>query len=135
METPTDIPPLPKRKLLVIDDSELILAAEQAVLTEAGFEVRTVSSLRSFVNALIDWVPHMIVTDLYMPEMKGDQLCAWIRGQVKHAKIPIVIYSSAPDAELEEVARNVNADAFVSKNAGIAALPDRLHQLCDEILW
>ena len=125
----------PKRRLLVIDDSELILAAEHAVLTEAGFEVRTVSSLRAFVNALMDWVPHMIVTDLYMPDMKGDELCTWIRGQVKHAKIPIVIYSSAPDAELEEVARNVNADAFVSKNAGIAALPARLHQLCDEILW
>jgi PleD family two-component response regulator len=124
-----------KRKLLVIDDSELILAAEEAVLTAAGFEVRTVSSLRQFVNALIDWQPHMIVTDLYMPEMQGDALCTWVRQQVATANIPIVLYSSAPDAELAEVAKSVRADGFVSKNAGIEALPDRLNQLCDEILW
>ncbi|HEY4178946.1 MAG TPA: response regulator [Kofleriaceae bacterium] len=124
-----------KRKLLVIDDSELILAAEEAVLTAAGFEVRTVSSLRQFVNALIDWQPHMIVTDLYMPEMQGDALCNWVRQQVATSSIPIVIYSSAPDEELAEVAKNVRADAYVSKNAGIDVLPARLHQLCDEILW
>lgn len=124
-----------RQRLLLIDDSELILAAEEAVLTEAGFEVRAVSSLREFVNAVIDWHPHMIVTDLYMPDMKGDELCQWLRKQVQTAKIPIVICSCAPDAELAEIARMVGADAYVSKNDGLDALPVRLRQLCNEILW
>lgn len=124
-----------RRRLLLIDDSELTLAAEEHVLTEAGFEVRAVSSLRVFVNALVDWRPHLIVTDLYMPDMKGDDLCRWLREQVQTSRTPIVICSSAPDAELQEVARRVGADGYVSKNAGLDALPKRLHQLCDEILW
>jgi CheY-like chemotaxis protein len=124
-----------RRRLLLIDDSPVVLAAEEAVLGEAGFEVRAVSSLRAFVNALIDWQPHVIVTDLYMPEMKGDELCAWLRKQVKTSRIPIVIYSSAADAELARVARAVGADAYLSKNNGIETLPERRHQLCDEILW
>jgi CheY-like chemotaxis protein len=124
-----------RRRLLLIDDSEIVLAVETELLTKEGFEVRAVSSLRAFLNALLDWKPHVIVTDLYMPEMSGIDLCQWLRQQVNTARIPIVLCSSAPLAKLEEIARNVGADAFLSKEAGLEALPARLHELCDEILW
>lgn len=124
-----------KRRLLLIDDSELILAVQTHVLTEAGFEVRAVSSLRAFVNALIDWKPHIIVTDLYMPEMSGAELCQWLRKQVATSHIPIVLCSSASDAELAEIAKTSGAAAFLSKQQGMAQLPARLAELCDEILW
>ena len=124
-----------RRRLLLIDDSEIVLAVETELLSKEGFEVRAVSSLRAFLNALLDWKPHVIVTDLYMPEMSGVELCQWLRQQVNTAKIPIVLCSSAPIAKLEEIARTVGADAFLSKESGLSALPQRLHELCDEILW
>ena len=124
-----------KRRILLIDDSELILAAEKLVLTEAGFDVRAVSSLRQFVNAVIDWQPHLIVTDLYMPDMKGDELCKWLRRQDQTMRTPIVICSSATDAELAKIAKDVGADGYVSKNHGLHALPARLRTLCEEIVW
>lgn len=124
-----------RRKLLLIDDSEIVLAVETDLLSKAGFEVRAVSSLRAFLNALLDWKPHVIVTDLYMPEMSGVDLCQWLRQQVNTARIPIVLCSSAPAAKLEEVARTVGADAYISKEAGLEALPERLNELCDEIVW
>ena len=124
-----------RRKLLLIDDSEIVLAVETELLSKAGFEVRACSSLRAFLNALLDWKPHVIVTDLYMPEMSGVDLCQWLRQQVNTARIPIVLCSSTPAAKLEEVARTVGADAYLSKESGLDALPERLHALCDEILW
>ena len=124
-----------RRKLLLIDDSEIVLAYEAALLSAAGFDVRAVSSLRSFQHTLSTWKPHLIVTDLYMPEMNGAELCQWLRRQVATARIPIVLCSSAPDEELAIVARAVGADAYLSKLAGLDALPDRLNALCDEILW
>lgn len=130
-----DNAPEERRRLLLIDDSELILAAEKHILSEAGFDVRAVSSLRSFLNTLIDWKPHVIVTDLYMPEMSGAELCQWLRKQITTARIPIVLCSSASEAELEEIARSVGADAYLSKDQGLDALPERLSSLCDEILW
>jgi CheY-like chemotaxis protein len=123
------------RKLLLIDDSEIVLAVETELLSKAGFEVRAVSSLRAFLDALLDWKPHVIVTDLYMPEMSGVDLCQWLRQQVNTARIPIVLCSSAPPAKLEEIARTAGADAYLSKEAGLEALPERLHALCDEIVW
>jgi len=124
-----------RRKLLLIDDSEIVLAYEAALLSQAGFDVRAVSSLRSFQHTLATWKPHMIVTDLYMPEMTGAELCTWLRQQITTSRIPIVLCSSAPDEELQEVARAVGADAYLSKQEGLEQLPERLTALCDEILW
>ena len=123
------------RRLLLIDDSEIALSYAESVLTDAGFEVRAVSSLSAFQAVLANWKPHLIVTDLYMPEMNGAELCQWLRREVSTARIPIVLSSSAPDEELAVVARAVGADAYVSKLAGLDALPERLNKLCDEILW
>jgi CheY-like chemotaxis protein len=122
-------------RIVVIDDSEVQLEVVSKVLEDAGFEVRAVSSLRRFVNAVMDWKPNLIVTDLYMPEMSGAELCAWLRQQVETARTPIIICSSAPDAELERVVRAVGADGYVSKSAGPEALPAKLHALCVEIVF
>lgn len=124
-----------RHRIVVIDDSEIVLAALEESLRSAGFEVRVVSSLRRFLNAVLDWKPHLIVTDLYMPEMSGADLCAWLRQQVQTAKIPIIICSSAPNEELEEVVRVVGADGYVSKSAGPEALPAKLQELCEEIVF
>jgi chemotaxis family two-component system response regulator PixH len=123
------------RRLLLIDDSEIALAYAESMLTDAGFEVRAVASLRAFQSVLSSWRPHLIVTDLYMPEMNGAELCQWLRRQVATARIPIILCSSAQDSELSQVARAVGADAYVSKVDGLDTLPARLHALCDEIVW
>jgi CheY-like chemotaxis protein len=123
------------RRLLLIDDSEIALAYAESVLTDAGFDVRAVGSLRAFQTVLSSWRPHLVVTDLYMPEMNGAELCQWLRRQVATARIPIVLCSSAPDAELAAVARAVGADAHVSKVDGFDQLSERLNALCDEIVW
>jgi two-component system, OmpR family, alkaline phosphatase synthesis response regulator PhoP len=123
------------RRLVLIDDSEVTLAVMEPLLTQAGFEVRAVSTLRKFLNAVLDWKPHLIVTDLYMPEMSGAELCTWLRKQAQTARTPVIICSSAPDEELAEVARTVGADGYVSKQAGPEALPAKLHALCEEIIF
>jgi len=123
------------KRIVLIDDSQITLSVLTPLLEQAGFEVRAVSTLRKFLNAVLDWKPHLIVTDLYMPEMSGAELCTWLRNQVQTAKTPVIICSSAPDAELAEVARSVGADGYVSKQAGPEALPEKLHALCEEIVF
>jgi len=122
-------------RLVLLDDSLITLKIMGPVLVDAGFEVRAVSTLRQFVNVLMDWKPHLIVTDLYMPEMNGAELCSWLRAQIATAKTPIIICSSANNEELERIVREVGADGYVSKEAGPDALGARLHELCEEIVW
>ncbi len=120
---------------MLIDDSVLTLKIMGPILVDAGFEVRACSTLQQFLNVLVDWKPHVIVTDLYMPEMDGAELCSWLRAQIQTAKTPIIICSSADNEELERVVREVGADGYVSKDAGPDALGIRLRELCEEIIW
>ena len=124
-----------KYRLVLIDDSDLVLEIMTRVLADAGFEVRAMSSLRKFVNVVMDWKPHLIVTDLHMPDMSGAELCAWLRKQMQTARIPIVFCSSTPEAELARLCEEVGADGYVSKQAGPEALPKRLLELCEEIVF
>ena len=122
-------------RVLLIDDSEIVLEATSAMLTNAGFDVRAVSSMQRFLNALLDWKPHVVVTDLHMPEMSGAELCAWIRRQMPTNRIPIVVYSSTPEDELEVLVRDVGADAFISKERGLMGVADRIRDLCEGIVF
>jgi len=122
-------------RVLLIDDSEIVLEATSAMLTNAGFDVRAVSSMQRFLNALLDWKPHVVVTDLHMPEMSGAELCAWIRRQMPTNRIPIVVYSSTPEHELEDIVRDSGADACVSKERGLMGVADRIRELCDGIVF
>ena len=122
-------------RVLLIDDSEIVLEATTAMLANAGFEVRAVSSLQRFLNSLLDWKPHVIVTDLHMPEMSGAELCAWIRRQMPTNRIPIVVYSSTPEHELEDIVRDSGADACVSKERGLLGVAERIRELCEGIVF
>ena len=119
----------------MIDDSEITLKIMGPILVEAGFEVRAVSTMRHFVNVVLDWKPHLIVTDLYMPDMSGAELCSWLRAQIETSKTPIIICSSAGNEELERIVKEVGADGYVSKDEGPEALGVRLRELCEEIVW
>ncbi|HEY0094026.1 MAG TPA: response regulator, partial [Archangium sp.] len=60
-----------KRKILLIDDSEITLAMEKAVLEARGYEVVATSTLMEFEKTLQSWRPDLILTDIHMPEAKG----------------------------------------------------------------
>lgn len=122
-------------RVLLIDDSEIVLEATTAVLTDAGFEVRAVGSLQRFLNALLDWKPHVVVTDFYMPEMSGAELCTWIRRQMPTLRIPIVVVSTAPEEELATVVRDAGADAWISKTCGLAGMAERIRELTEGIVF
>ncbi|MFN0246207.1 MAG: PleD family two-component system response regulator [Kofleriaceae bacterium] len=122
-------------RVLLIDDSEIVLEAQTATLANAGFDVRAVSSLQRFLNSLLDWKPHVIVTDLHMPEMSGAELCTWIRRQMPTNRIPIVVFSSTPEHELEDIVRDSGADACVSKERGLMGVAERIREICEGIVF
>jgi len=137
-DDPPAPPPLALRKakrVLILDDSEVSLALQAALLGMAGFHVRTVGSLAEFDALLGVWRPHIILTDLEMPDIDGATLCKKLRANPDTAKIPIVLFSGVDLPELATIAKQAGADAFLSKRSGYEDLPDRLVALCDEILW
>ena len=124
-----------RRRVLVIDDSEIALAMIREILEAQDFEVRGTTTLDTFDGLLKNWVPQVIVTDVNMPGMTGVELCTELKRHYETAHVPILLCSSLPQVELEELARECEADGFLSKEHSADRLGDEVNALCDAMVW
>jgi CheY-like chemotaxis protein len=123
------------RRILLIDDSEITLAMEKAVLEARGYDVRATTTLLEFEKLLADFQPHVILTDINMPEARGTDICRTLKNEYNTQDIPIVLFSSLKDDELERLAAQVGADGYLSKSHGVEALGEKVDELFESILW
>ena len=124
-----------KRKILLIDDSEITLALEKSVLESRGYDVRATSTLMEFEKTLQAWKPHLILTDIHMPEATGADICRTLKNEYGTQDIPIVLFSSLPDEELSRLAEQVGADGYLSKANGLDAMGEKIDELVESIIW
>jgi DNA-binding response OmpR family regulator len=123
------------RKVLLLDDSLLCLQLESSVLAQAGFDVRTASSLHEFEHALENFTPEIILTDVRMPEMDGAALCRRLKSRLRTGHVPVILFSSLPDQALAKLAETCGADGYLSKTRGLYQLVQRIEDFCESILW
>ena len=124
-----------KKRILLLDDSTITLEMEKAVLEDRGYKVAIASNLLEFQKELDAFQPEIILTDLMMPDISGKDIVRVLKQDFHTEKIPIVLFSSKPDEELEEIAEQAGADGFLSKSHGIEKLGDMVDELVDSILW
>ena len=122
-------------KVLLIDDSEISLHFVAGVLQRAGYEVRTANDVEKLESVLGDWRPDIILTDVNMPGVSGLELCRMLKSNYETAHVPVVLYSAAPNHELEGMARDCEADGFLSKSNGLDRLPRELQLLIETALF
>ena len=109
------------KKVLVMDDSELVLDTVREVLEQSGFSVVTAKDLTQLEERCAGGAPDLFVLDVQMPEMFGDDVGHVLR-DVRKMRVPIVLFSSMDEASLAERTRNGGLDGCVSKSAGLGAL-------------
>jgi CheY-like chemotaxis protein len=124
-----------QHKVLLIDDSEISLHFVAGVLLRAGYEVRTADDVDKIEGVLGDWRPDIILTDVNMPGISGLELCRMLKSSYETAHVPVVLFSSVPQHELEGMARDCEADGYLSKASGLERLPRELALLIETALF
>jgi CheY-like chemotaxis protein len=124
-----------QRRILLLDDSTITLEMEKAVLEERGYAVAVASNLLEFQSRLERFQPEVILTDLVMPDVSGKDIVRVLKQDFHTEKIPIILYSSRPDAELAAIAEAAGADGYLSKSHGIDQLVDLIDELVESIIW
>lgn len=104
-------------KILVVDDSQMILAWTKDVLRDAGYTVDAADHLR-LDDYLRHFEPDLILMDVEIGE-KGDHSGASVAGVLKNVAATrdtaIVLYSGLAETELAELARAQGADGYIYK--------------------
>jgi CheY-like chemotaxis protein len=120
-------------KLLLIDDSEITLALMQERLRQSGFDVRLAFSLGEVQSIIQGWSPNVIVADVNMPDMRGDDLCARLKATAATRDAAVMLCSSMPESQLAEIADAAGADGFVSKGHGLDHFVSSIEAMCRRI--
>ena len=68
-----------RRKVLVIDDSLMLLNFVKDILTEAGYDVTTAPTAKESLAAAKANPPELILLDYVLPDMKGDEVTRHLR--------------------------------------------------------
>jgi CheY-like chemotaxis protein/chemotaxis signal transduction protein len=98
--------------LLLVDDSEAVLAFEKAALS-GHYAISTATTGREALAKVPQIDPAAILLDLSMPEMDGDEVLAHLQDDPNHRRIPVIIISSEK-LRAEACLRN-GAKAFLPK--------------------
>jgi DNA-binding response OmpR family regulator len=117
------------RRVLLIDDSEIALHFATQALVRAGYDVKSSTEVHEFRAALGDWRPDVILTDVSMPGMSGVELCRLLKSGYETAHVPVLLFSALSNEELEVLARECDADGYLSKVNGLDRLPQELELL------
>lgn len=116
-----------QKKILVVDDEEVILELLQYNLEKEGFEVFTASNGVDAVQLAGEKKPDLILLDIMMPGQDGVETCRQIR-EITELSDVFVIFLTARSEEYSEIAAfDVGADDYITKPIKPRALMSRLN--------
>lgn len=109
--------------ILLVEDDPSVAASVVDGLENAGFQVSHVDQGKLAIQKIDQESPDLVLLDLGLPDMDGQDVCREIR---KVSKLPIIILSARSE-ELDRVlALELGADDYVVKPFGMRELIARI---------
>ncbi len=115
-------------EVLLVDDSEDFLAFMTDLLGTT-YKVRTATNGREALKRIADHQPDIILCDVMMPEMDGNELCRRLKANPKTERIPFVMLTArlSSDSKLEGL--TAGADDYLTKPFNLDLLNLRIYNL------
>lgn len=115
-------------RVLIVEDETDIRESLGELLEAEGFVVSQAENGRLALDSLGEAhvLPHVILLDLMMPIMDGEQFRREQIADARLARIPIVIMSAARD--ISEVGERMQAHAVLKKPMSIDLLVEKLRE-------
>ena len=116
-------------RILLVDDEKDILEFLRYNLLREGFEVFTAANGEEAIREALKRRPHLILLDMMMPVMDGEQTCRAIRNH-PDLKDTLVVFLTALGGDEHQIAGfDIGADDYISKPVKIKILISRLRAL------
>ncbi len=112
-----------KRKLLVADDEEMIREAVASYLESQGYQVFRAENGEEALNILKREQISLVILDLMLPDLPGEEVCVRIR---KQSRVPIIMLT-AKNVEYDMIhGLDLGADDYITKPFSLKNLSARV---------
>ena len=100
------------RKIIIVEDSEIIRVELSAFLSRNGYEVYAIENFGNVISEIESLDGDLVLLDINLPVFDGYYICREVR---RSSDIPIIVVTSR-NSELDELmSMNLGADDFVIK--------------------
>ena len=120
-----------RKKILLVDDSNVVLMTEKMILGKGGrYDLVVANDGEEAVAKASAERPDLILLDVIMPKMNGFDACRKLRGQESTANIPIIMVTTRGEADNRETGYEAGCSDYVTKPINA---PDLLAKICNLI--
>jgi signal transduction histidine kinase/DNA-binding NarL/FixJ family response regulator len=102
-------------RLLIVDDNAGNLEVIQDVLGLDGYTIELADGGRKALQMLQESVPDLLILDLMMPEVSGEDVLRHIRSTPRLKDLPVIILTARASDQDRIVSLGLGADEYMSK--------------------
>ena len=106
--------------VLIYDDDIEILKVCKVILESQNYRVEVVSTCENILNDIDGMKPDIILMDLWIPEIGGENAIRIMRQNPQTSHIPVILFSA--NDEIEKISKRINANGFLKKPFDILML-------------
>ncbi len=114
------------RKILIADDEPHVLRVLKMSLEKEGYAVDVCANGVEAVAKLREEEPDILITDIQMPQMTGEELCRYITQRMPDRRFLIFVLTSRTEIEHREWSREIPNLLFLEKPVSIRNLVEKL---------
>lgn len=111
-----------KPKVVVIDDSEIVLAVAKSALEGAGYDVVTHDRPAGCVALILHEKPDLVLMDVNMPGLGGDTIVSVLAKAAPTSDTIVLLHSSLSAEVLRGKASAAGAHGFIQKSGDLFGL-------------
>lgn len=104
-----------KRKIAIVEDDIAIVQMYRMKFEAEGYEVVTAGDGELGFKLIEDLQPDIILLDVMMPLMNGNELLEKIQSKKTLASIPVIVLTNMGETEGKKLFENLRVDAFIVK--------------------
>lgn len=119
-----------KPLVLVVDDNEDFVAFMKDSLS-LYYTVQVAANGNEAWSRIPELMPDLIVSDLMMPEMDGNELCRLVKKDKRTENIPFVLLTAKQSVDNKVEGLTIGADDYVTKPFNMEVLLLRIRKLID----
>jgi len=108
-----------RRRVLIVDDSEIVARLLEDELRGKGFEIRYAPDAETATSIILkrESRPDLILLDINMPRVNGVQFCRFVKRNDRFRGIKVILCSGAARETVQSLAAECGADGYVFKDA------------------
>lgn len=116
------------QRILIVEDNDELRNYLSQTLSE-DYLIQVCSNGKEALTVIPEYKPDLVISDIMMPEMRGDELCQAIKSNIETSHIPVILLTALNNEKDILSGLRIGADEYVLKPFNIGILKATISNL------